>query len=186
MSDDAPMQVHRDRGADAAQAHCWSGKLLALDVGQARIGMAVCDPLQLAARPLLTLQRRSRERDLASIAELVVQQEVKAVVCGLPLNMDGSEGRQAESVRRWARRLAYALRKQLGQPVPVVFADERLSTFAAQEILAGAVAAAGEDAVAAAVILQGFLDGQRRGDAPDLGAIVLAGQAAHAHREATP
>ncbi len=186
VSDDAAVKEQRAPGAGAVHSQRWSGKLLALDVGQARIGIAVCDPLQLAARPLLTLERRSRERDLARIAELAVQQEASAVICGLPLNMDGSQGPQAANVRRWAQRLAHALRKLRTWPIPVVFADERLSTFAAQELLAGASVPAGEDAVAAAVILQAFLDAQRRGDALDLGVIVLAAQAVHVDTGAMP
>ena len=66
------------------------GKLMALDVGLARIGVAVCDPLQLAARPLTVLSRKSRQEDFALLARLVQQEEVQAILCGLPLNMDGT------------------------------------------------------------------------------------------------
>jgi len=150
------------------------GKLLALDVGLARIGVAVCDPLRLAARPLTVIQRRSRRDDFAELAKLAQQQEVVAVICGLPLNMDGSEGPQAQSVRKWAERCAYALRVLLGNPLSVIFWDERLSTFAAQELLAGNKDKTAEDAAAAAVILQNYLDAQRLGETLDFGRIELS------------
>lgn len=150
------------------------GKLIALDVGLARIGVAVCDPLQLGARPLTVVHRRSRNDDFAILAALVRKEEGQAVICGLPLNMDGSEGPQAQMVRKWAMRLAHALRALLGSPLPVIFWDERLSTFAAQAILAERGADIGEDAAAAAVILQSYLDAQARPDAQDYGRIELA------------
>lgn len=142
---------------------CWpaSGKLLALDVGLARIGLAVCDPLRLRARPHSTWTRADRRRDFAHLAEIVVREEIVAVVCGLPLNMDGSAGPQARTTRKWAMRLAHALRVLLDRPVPVALRDERLSSYEARA-RAEEWPAAGEDAVAAAIILQGLLDALRR------------------------
>ena len=61
------------------------GKLLALDVGMSRIGVAVCDPLWLGVRPVTVVQRRSRNEDFAVLANLAAKQEVQAVICGLPL-----------------------------------------------------------------------------------------------------
>ena len=137
-----------------------TGKVLALDVGMARIGVAVCDPLRLVARPLCVIRRRSRREDFDLLARLIRDEEVVAVVVGLPLNMDDSEGPQAQSVRKWAERLAYALR-ELGQARRIVFWDERLSTFDAQALMADYGKKIGEDAAAAAVILQRYLDAQR-------------------------
>ena len=91
------------------------GKLLALDVGLARIGVAVCDGLHLTVRPLAVVQRRSRNDDFAHLAQLVQRQQVQALICGLPINMDGSEGTQAQTTRKWAMRLAQALRALLGK-----------------------------------------------------------------------
>jgi putative Holliday junction resolvase len=141
-----------------------TGKLLALDVGLKRIGVAVCDPLQLTVRPLTVVQRRSRNEDFAALAELIRTQEALAVVCGLPLNMDGTEGEQARITRRWATRLAHALQTRLGHAVQIIFWDERLTTFAAQEYGRAATRRWGEDALAAAVLLESFLDAQRRGE----------------------
>ncbi len=143
------------------------GKLLGLDVGRARIGVATCDPLGITVRPLTVLHRRSRDEDFGSLARLVEQEGAQAIVCGLPLNMDGSEGPQAREVRRWARRLARALAERLGRSVPIVLWDERLSTFAAQEILeqeGGTARGTPEDAAAAAVILRSYLDALERGE----------------------
>jgi putative Holliday junction resolvase len=142
-------------------------------VGLARIGVATCDPLQLAVRPVKVIHRTSRRADFDQLATLVRQEGAAAVICGLPLNMDGSEGAQAQRVRTWAMRLAQALRVLLGRPLPVIFWDERLSTFVAQEWLRDQPSPAGEDAVAAAVILQSYLDAQRRGDTVSYGRIDL-------------
>ena len=161
------------------------GKLLALDVGLARIGVAVCDGLQLTVRPLTIVHRRSRNEDFDALARLAQAEQAEAVICGLPLNMDGSEGPQAQSTRKWAMRLAHALRALLGRPLPVIFWDERLTTFAAQELRAeptdGATASlgerhgkdVGEDAVAAAVLLRAYLDAVATGELLHYGRIDL-------------
>lgn len=150
------------------------GKLLALDVGLARIGTATCDPLRLAVRPLTVIQRASRRADFEQLAQLVRAEEIVAIICGLPLNMNGSAGENARRVREWALRLAQALRAILGFPLPVIFWDERLSTFAAREYLRENGQAAGEDAIAAAVILQSYLDAQQQGTLQDFGRIELS------------
>lgn len=149
------------------------GKVLGLDVGLARIGVAVGDGLGLTARPLTVIRRRSREADFMQLAVLLDKEQAIAVVCGLPLNMDGSEGEQAATTRKWALRLAQALRAIAGRPFPVVFWDERLSTYAANEIIAQGDTKQPEDAVAAAVMLQSYLDAQRRGETTDYGRIEL-------------
>ena len=134
---------------------------MALDVGDARIGVAVCDPLRLTVRPLRTLRRRSRRQDFAALAKIYAEEEAVLVVCGLPLNMDGSEGPRARKVRNWAARFGRALRVIGGQQVPLQFWDERLSSFAADEWIAEfGPHDAGQDAIAAAVILRSFLDAQ--------------------------
>ncbi|MCC6454322.1 MAG: Holliday junction resolvase RuvX [Caldilineaceae bacterium] len=141
------------------------GKLLALDVGLVRIGIAVCDPLRLVARPHSTLTRTSRRADFAHLAKISQAEEIVGIVCGLPLNMDGTVGPQAQTTQKWAMRLAHALRLLLGAPIPIALWDERLSSFAAHEVAHQWPRHVGEDAVAAAVILQSFLAAQKRGDA---------------------
>ncbi len=150
-----------------------AGKLVALDVGLSRIGVAACDPLRLSVHPLLTLTRGSRRQDFARLAAIVTEQEAVAVICGLPLNMDGSDSDQTRTVRKWGMRLAHALRTLLGRPLPIIFWDERLSTYAAQQLLASGESRSSEDAVAAAVILRSYLDSQNTGERADFGRIDL-------------
>ena len=164
-----PSQGHTEDPGDSGQVNPdqfpSQGKLLALDVGLARIGIAVCDPLRLAARPHSTLTRKSRRDDFMRLSQIVQAEEVHGVDCGLPLNMDGTAGPQAQTTRKWAMRLAQALRTLLGKPVPIALWDERLSSFTAHELAHQWPRHVGEDAIAAAVILQSFLSAQRSGAA---------------------
>ena len=132
-------------------------RTLALDVGERRVGVAISDPLGLWARPLQVLTRRSRQEDYRAIASLVAEHEVSRVVVGHPIGLSGESGPQARRVERYAAGLAEHLN------VPVVLWDERLSTAEAEQVLREA----GEpshryrsrlDAVAAAVILQSYLN----------------------------
>lgn len=155
------------------------GKLLSLDVSIAAIGIATCDPLWLGARPHSVIERHSRRADFDKLAAIYRTEEAIGVICGLPLNMDGTEGERADYTRKWAMKLAHGLRALVGQPVPIIFWDERLSTFAAQEYLAEnegnsrKTQHVGEDAAAAAVILQSYLDAQSRNDPQAYGRIDL-------------
>jgi putative Holliday junction resolvase len=132
-------------------------RVLALDLGDRRIGVAISDPTRTLARSLCVLERRSRQEDFAAIAELVREHEVELVVVGHPRSMNGTVGPQARRVERYA----HALSKSL--PVPMIFWDERLSTFTAEQLMIEAGRPARKrrkriDAVAAAVILQDYLD----------------------------
>ncbi|MBP8303266.1 MAG: Holliday junction resolvase RuvX [Phycisphaerae bacterium] len=133
-------------------------RYLAIDYGARRTGLAICDPHETIASPLRVLE--GPDRLCERIAEVVAAESAQAVVVGLPLNMDDTEGPQARAVRRFVESLQGHLK------VPIHLCDERLSTFSAQEKLAGMDLPAGKrrkrlDAVAAAEILQTFLD-QRR------------------------
>jgi putative Holliday junction resolvase len=135
-------------------------RVLALDMGERRVGVAVSDPTGTVARPLQTLVRSSRQEDFAAIAGLVAEYDVGLVVVGRPLSLDGTEGPQALRVRRYVEALAAQL------PIRVVSWDERFTTAAAHEILQSrgkkrrrqARRAGDVDAIAAAVILQSYLD----------------------------
>jgi putative Holliday junction resolvase len=134
-------------------------RVLALDVGERRIGVAVSDPTGTVARPLTAIVRASRQADLDAIGQLVEQHEVERVVVGLPLSLDGTEGPQARKIRRYADRLAQAI------AVPLELWDERYSTVTAEEILRSkrkrSRRGRGQvDATAAAVFLQTYLDAQ--------------------------
>ncbi len=130
-------------------------KILAIDYGSRRTGLAVCDPSQTICSPLAVLDST---RDLiAQITEFIKTENAEAVVIGLPLNMDDSEGSQAKSVRAFAADLAKSIEIQIH------FQDERLTSFAADEKLdmtdlSPAQKKQRRDAVAAADILQTFLD----------------------------
>jgi putative Holliday junction resolvase len=105
------------------------GRLLALDVGTKTIGVATSDLLRSLATPLTTLKRAKLAADLAALAELARKHEAKALVIGLPLNMDGTEGPRCQSVRQFATNIANHGPPALAA-LPVVFQDERLSTAA--------------------------------------------------------
>lgn len=139
-----------------------TGKVLGLDVGDRRIGVAVCDPLRLAARPLTTVVRGGRDRDnWEEFARILHREEIVEIVCGVPLHMNGDEGEQARRTRRWAKRFLAAMQEATGETIPLHFQDERLSSFAADEILAATGSKTSQDAVAAAVVLQSWLDDQQ-------------------------
>ncbi len=138
-------------------------RFLALDVGDRRVGVAISDSTGTLARPLQTLMRGSPEEDVAAVAALVAEHSVDVVVMGQPLSLDGTEGPQARQIARYAEELAARL------PVQVVLWDESLSTVTAEEIMRQSrgqkrrrrARSSGElDAIAAAVILQSYLDGR--------------------------
>jgi putative Holliday junction resolvase len=120
-------------------------KVLALDYGAARTGVAVSDPTGTLARPLGVIQRAGSEDGLRELAELVRSEAVDRVVVGLPLTLRGERGEQAQETERFADALAAALE------VPVDRFDERFTT-----TLAGP--GAGEDARAAAHLLTSYLE----------------------------
>jgi putative Holliday junction resolvase len=140
-------------------------KLLALDVGDRRIGVAVCDVAGVIATPLTVIRRSSKVEDFAKIACLAREQGVEGLVIGHPLNADGSAGPQARRVERYAAAMSEALRLE-GLSVPLIMWDEHGSTQRAQTLMIGAGRSARDrrqriDAVAAAVILQDYLDVQQ-------------------------
>ncbi|MBZ5548538.1 MAG: Holliday junction resolvase RuvX [Acidobacteriia bacterium] len=82
-----------------------SGRVLALDVGSKRIGVAVTDPLGITAQGLETIQRQNKRKDLETLGRLLKDYEVREIVVGLPLRLSGAEGTQSEKMRRFARDL---------------------------------------------------------------------------------
>jgi putative Holliday junction resolvase len=133
------------------------GRLLALDLGAKRIGVAVSDELQMTARPLPIIWRRSWKDLLRQVAALVESFEAKGLVIGLPLRLDGAESSAAESVRTVAEKFRRSLN------LPIYLQDERLTTFAADADLKSAGLNEREikrevDSEAAAIILRDFID----------------------------
>ena len=133
----------------------------ALDLGRRRIGVAVTDAASIGAHPIGVVERRSIKRDLEAIAAMLRDREVTTIVVGLPLNMDGSEGPAARASRTFADKVAELL------PVKVEMFDERLTSFEAEERLKGMPIRKGArkpaiDAIAAAVILEGWMESHKR------------------------
>jgi putative pre-16S rRNA nuclease len=140
--------------------HPGARRLLALDVGDRRIGVAVSDPTGLLATPVEVYTRRANAEDLTHLGNLASEYEAQGIVVGLPVNMNGTEGPQAAKVREFAESLAAR-----GQDV--LLWDERLSTVEAERRMAesgrrkrrGTIMRS--DAEAAAVILETYLDALR-------------------------
>lgn len=128
-------------------------RVLALDYGLARTGVAVSDPTGVVARPLGVVERAASEAGLARVAELARTQEADLVVVGLPVTLRGEAGAQAAETERFVA----ALREVVGLPVETF--DERFTTRLAQGSIA-AGAGAEEDALAAAHLLTTFLEWQ--------------------------
>ena len=132
-------------------------KILALDVGDKRIGVATCDMLGIIASPLTAIERKSHAVDIDTILKLVEDNEAGEIVVGLPLSLDGGYSEQTKSVAAFTKKLTER------SPVPVKSVDERYSTFEAERLLSHSKStrsrSRGEiDAAAAAVILQSYLD----------------------------
>jgi len=135
-------------------------RTMGLDIGSHTIGVAVSDELGITAQGLKTLRRKSMEEDFKEIVTLVHQFEVNKIVVGLPKNMNGTLGRQAEIVLQWVKALNEKIQ------VPIVTWDERLSTVGASKVLLEADLSRRKrkkviDKLAAVLILQGFLDQSR-------------------------
>ncbi|SHG42270.1 Holliday junction resolvase RuvX [Cognatishimia maritima] len=131
--------------------------LAGLDLGTKTIGVAISDSFQSIASPLHTIKRKKFTQDAAQLLEIIKERNIGALILGLPLNMDGSEGPRVQSTRAFARNLAQLT------PLPIFFWDERLSTVAAERVLLEADTSRKRrseviDHVAAGYILQGALD----------------------------
>lgn len=135
-------------------------RILGLDVGEKTIGVAVSDLMGWTAQGLTVVRRRSLEEDFAALRELVAEYQVEKFVVGMPRRTDGSYGPEAEKIYQFAEQLEREF------ALPVEYWDERFSTAAAERILLeGDVSRAKRrkviDKVAAAVILQAYLDSKR-------------------------
>ncbi|MBL6934422.1 MAG: Holliday junction resolvase RuvX [Alphaproteobacteria bacterium] len=132
-------------------------RLLGLDLGEKTIGLALCDPGLTIASPLETLRRTRFSSDVETLRALMDEHGIGALVIGLPLNMDGSEGPRCQSVRQFADNLLEKME------LPIAFWDERLSTVAVTRTLLEADMSRKRraevvDKMAASYILQGVLD----------------------------
>ncbi len=135
-------------------------RILGLDVGDKRIGVAVSDPEEIIASPLTVINRDDDNAAISAIIQLVGQYDAKRIVIGLPYSLDGSLGMQASKVKDFVDKLSQ------NTGVTIELWDERLSTVAAERLLRGAGNKKAReksrlDAAAAAFILQGYLDSQK-------------------------
>jgi putative Holliday junction resolvase len=133
-----------------------TGRIVALDIGTKRIGVAVCDELRITVRPLTTIQRTSWKKLLVQIKEILAEYDAAALVLGLPYNFDGTESEMSAEARRLARNFSLSL------DVPVFLQDERATSYAArgelwQRGLSGKEMRDKVDSEAAAFILSDFL-----------------------------
>ena len=135
-------------------------RYLAIDYGKKRTGLAICDPTETFTSPLAVLQ--GQKRIIEQILEIIDLQQVSALVIGIPLNMDGSKGFQAKEVENFAKSL------EKNTSLPIYFQDERLTTFAAEQKIIDAQYTNKKkkkrlDAIAAAEILNNFLENKKEG-----------------------
>lgn len=132
-------------------------RILALDLGKKRIGLAISDPLGITAQGLPNLVRTNKRTDLAALDELARERQAAMILIGNPINMGGVEGRQSG----WVREFAAALARRTG--LPVKFWDERLTSVEAGRVLRSsgisiAKRAAAVDRLSAVILLQSYLD----------------------------
>jgi len=135
-------------------------RILAVDYGEKRIGLAVSDELGITASPLMTLTRRSDEEAIQQIAQLASKLKVKQIVVGLPRRTDAQEGEMERKVKAFAEKLKQAV------SVPVALFDERFTTRIAEQVLLEADLSRRKrkqvrDRLAAVILLQSFLEAQR-------------------------
>jgi putative pre-16S rRNA nuclease len=136
------------------------GRILGLDVGSRRIGVAVSDPLGITAQGLDTLQRRNKRYDLAALERIIREYDVRQIVLGLPLRMSGAEGTQSNKMQDFAEELRKRFR------LPVHLSDERLTSAEANRLLRATELsiekrAKAVDRMAAVLILQNWMEGRR-------------------------
>jgi putative Holliday junction resolvase len=132
-------------------------RIMGLDIGSRTIGVAISDELGMTAQGLKTIKRRSMEEDLKEISLIIAQFKIDKIVVGLPKNMDGTIGKQAELIFQWIK----ATKEKIY--LPMVTWDERLSTVEASKILLEADLSRKKrkgviDKLAAVLILQGYLN----------------------------
>lgn len=134
-----------------------AGRIVALDIGTKRVGVAVCDELRVTVRPVTTIERKSWKKLLSQVKQIVAEYDAAALVLGLPYNFDGSESEMSTESRRLGRNFSLSL------DIPVFLQDERVTSYEAkarlwERGLTEKEAERQKDTEAAAIILKDFLD----------------------------
>lgn len=129
-------------------------RTLGLDVGDKRIGVALSDPQGILASPLTIISCHNEIADIEAVASIISQHQVERVIVGLPRSLNGSLGKQVEKVKAFVNSLSSQVK------IPIEFRDERLSSVSARRLLQdiGQKRVRHDDAIAAAIILQTYLD----------------------------
>jgi putative Holliday junction resolvase len=135
-------------------------RIMGLDIGSHTIGVAITDELRITAQGLKTIRRKSKEEDFEEIIRIIDQFKIGKIVVGLPKNMNGTLGKQAERVLQWIK----TIRKKI--ELPIVTWDERFSTVEASRVLLEADLSRRKrkkaiDKLAAVIILQGYIEKDR-------------------------
>mgnify|MGYP006268932747 CR=1 FL=1 len=135
-------------------------RIMGLDIGSHTIGVAITDELRITAQGLKTIRRKSKQEDFEEIIRVIDQFKIGKIVVGLPKNMNGTLGKQAETILQWIK----AIREKVD--LPVVTWDERFSTVEASKILLEADLSRAKrkkaiDKLAAVIILQGYIEKDR-------------------------
>ena len=135
-------------------------RIMGLDIGSHTVGVAITDELRITAQGLKTIRRKSKEEDLEELIKIIDQFEIGKIVVGLPKNMNGTLGKQAEMVLQWIK----AIREKVD--LPIVTWDERFSTVEASRVLLEADLSRRKrkkaiDKLAAVIILQGYIEKDR-------------------------
>ena len=130
---------------------------MGLDIGDNRIGIAFSDPTEMLASPVQIISRNSEEQSVRELSDLIIKNDIKKIVIGLPYSLDGSLGEQSRKT------ISYVDKLKIITKIEIVFVDERLSSISAKKLMNAANRKKTKnkkfvDAAAAAVILQGYLD----------------------------
>lgn len=166
MDDRNPASLQDITPAEMKAALPRGQRLLGLDLGSKTVGLAVSDGLFMVATPIHTIRRTKFGKDAQELAAIIAKYEVGGLILGLPMEMDGTEGKRCQSTRQFVSNL-----QALGTPfntMPIGYWDERLSTAAVQRMMISEMdisrkkRAENVDKTAAAYILQGFLDAMAR------------------------
>ncbi len=135
-------------------------RILSVDYGDSRIGLGICDELEMLASPLYTIKSDSMRKNVDKVAAIAINERVEKIVVGLPLNMDGTEGERASKARSFGKVL------QRVSGIDVDYQDERLTSVAAEEIMdtVGVKKTKRKnivDSIAAQLILEGYLSARK-------------------------
>ena len=145
--------IQNPKNQNFSSPRAMKGRLLAIDYGTTRVGIAISDETNLIVRPLASLPRSNWKKLLREIIDLRERFDARGVVIGLPLRMDNSDSEMASEVRRIARNL------QLSLDVPIILQDEKLTSRAAREMIRELKSTnADEHSIAAMIILRDYLE----------------------------